>query len=60
MKNPSIEKAIEYSIRHLREEIEKLELDLNIKKYIPLQRDILKKKLNRMKADYEEFSSISL
>ncbi|MEX3623531.1 hypothetical protein [Viridibacillus arvi] len=60
MTNPNIKKAVEYAITHLKKEVENLEFSLDTNHYIPLQRNILTKKLGNLKNDLEEFQSISL
>ncbi|GAB6441611.1 hypothetical protein bcgnr5369_04670 [Bacillus cereus] len=55
-----IQKALNYAITTLTKEIEELENALETKDYSIGQRNILEKKLNRMKIDLTEFRSISI
>ncbi|MEJ1517351.1 hypothetical protein ACWKTZ_22350 [Bacillus cereus] len=55
-----IQKALNYAITTLTKEIEELENSLETNDYSIGQRNILEKKLNRMKLDLTEFRSISI
>lgn len=53
-----LSKMMQFALVQLTDEVEKLEISLEVKEYIPLQRNILERKLKRLQKELVEFQSV--